>query len=239
MPRVASALIGVCALTALAQQTASLPAVSQVVDRYIQALGGRQALQAIASRAAMGSLHSPTSGAWGRYMELYQQPNRLLRAFQVPRYGVVQVCFDGSAAWMETPEYGVESLTGKRLSEARRDAEFEDALKLTQIYSALVVKGRTKIEEREAFEVQAKCSDGETETLYFDVESGLLLCRESPETARDGTSRPVRMYYEDYREAGGIKVAGTLRYVREDLIRIMTRNVANNAPVDGSRFKKP
>ena len=47
------------------------------------------------------------------------------------------------------------------------------------------------------------------------------------------------MYYEDYKETGGIRVAHTLRYVREDLIRIMRRGVANNAPVDDNRFKKP
>jgi len=232
-------LLLVCALTAFGQQSASLPAGAQVVDRYIQALGGRQALDGVSSRAAVGSLHSPTSGAWGRYMELYQRPNRLLRAFHVPGYGVVQICFDGSAAWMETPEYGVEDLTGKRLSEARRDAEFEDALKLTEIYSALAVRRRTKIEGREAFEVEAQCPDGDRETLYFDTVGGLLLCRESPETARDGSTRLVRTYYEDYSDVGGVKTAGTLRYVREDLIRVMRRNVTNNPPVDGSRFKKP
>lgn len=228
-----------CVLTAFGQQSAALPDAAQVVDRYLQALGGRQALEAVSSRAATGSVHSPTSGAWGRYMELYQRPNRLLRTFHVPGYGVVQMCFDGRAAWMETPEYGVENLTGKRLSEARRDAEFEDALKLTGIYSALTVKRRTKIDEREVFEVEAKCPEGETETLYFDAASALLLCRESPETARDGSTRLVRTFYEDYRDVGGAKVAGTLRYVRDDLIRIVRRSVTNNPEVAASRFKMP
>lgn len=239
MRRVASLLVGVCAFSAFAQEAAKLPSGSQVVDRYIQALGGRQALQGITSRAAMGSLHSPTSGAWGGYAEFFKQPNRLLRAFQVELYGVVQQCFDGSTAWMETPEYGVENLDGKRLTEARRDAEFEDPLKLGAVFSTLTVKRRTKIEELDAYEVLGKYTDGVSETLFFAVESGLLLCRESPETARDGSTRPIRMYYGDYKESGGIQVAHTLRYVREDLIRIMRRGVANNAPVDDNRFKKP
>jgi hypothetical protein len=239
MRKVVSLLVGVAAMATFAQEAPRLPSSDQVIDRYIAALGGKAALLGVTSRAAMGSLHSPTSGAWGGYAELYQKPNRLLRGFQVERYGVVQQCFDGTVAWMETPEYGVEKLEGKRLIEARRDAEFEDPLKLLESYTNVVVKRRTKLEDADAFEVLATYPDGVSEALFFAVESGLLLCRESPETARDGSTRPVRMYYEDYRQAGGIQSAHTLRYVREDLIRIMRRGVANNAPVDGSRFKKP
>ena len=41
MRRVAVWLIGVC--TAFAQQGAPLPPASEVIERYLQALGGRQA----------------------------------------------------------------------------------------------------------------------------------------------------------------------------------------------------
>jgi len=239
MRTIASLLAGACGFMAFAQEASSLPSGAQVIDRYIQTLGGRQALQGVISRAAMGSLHSPTSGAWGGYAELYKQPNRLLRGFQVPNYGVVQMCFDGSTAWMETPEYGIENLTGKRLTEARRDAEFEDPLRLSGMYSTVTVKARVKLEGVDTYGVLAQYRDGVSETLFFGVETGLLLCREAPETARDGSTRPVRVYYGDYKETGGIQVAHTLRYVREDLIRIMKRSVVNNAPVDDARFRKP
>ena len=74
---------------------------------------------------------------------------------------------------METPEYGMEKLDGKRLTEVRRDAEFEDPLKLLTSYSTLVaVKGRTKLEEREAFELLAKYPDGVSETLFFGAGTG-------------------------------------------------------------------
>jgi hypothetical protein len=239
MQRVAALLVAACAWTAVAQESVKLPSGRDVIERYIQALGGKQALAGITSRVAMGSVESPTFGSYGRYVEFAKQPNRLLRAFQVERYGVVQQCFDRRAGWTETPEYGIEELTGQRLVEMRRDAEFEDALKLSELYSALVVTRRTKIEERDVFELAGTYPDEVVETLFFSVETGLLVCRESPETARDGSSRRVRTYFEDYAEVGAVQVAQTLRYVSPDLIRIVRRAVSSNAPVDDNLFRRP
>ncbi|MFN0171582.1 MAG: hypothetical protein ACKV22_34630 [Bryobacteraceae bacterium] len=227
------------ALTALAQEAAPLPSGDEVIDRHVQALGGKQAIEAIATRAAMGTVQSPTFGSSGRYGEFFKAPDRLLRAYHVEHYGVVQQCFDGKAGWMETPEYGLEELTGPRLQEMRRDAGFENPLRWRARYSRFVAKGRTKVEDRDAIEVLATSADGPNETWFFAADTGLLICRESPETARDGSSRLVRTYYEDYRETSGIQAAHTLRHVSPDLIRIVRRAVANNAPVDDSRFKRP
>jgi len=225
--------------TVLAQDAAELPSGQEVLERYIHTLGGREALGRVTSRVAVGTVESPTFGSFGRYGEFVGLPGRLLRAYQVANYGVVQQCFDGRVGWMETPEYGVEELTGERLAEVRRDAEFEDPLKLEGLYSRLTVAERTRLEESAVFRVVATCRDGAVETLFFAVESGLLVCRESPETARDGASRLVRTYYEDYRDAGGIQAARVVRYVSDDLIRIVRRNVTINAPIAETRFRKP
>ncbi len=233
------AFLGICVLCTAAGGPERLPSAEEVIDRYIQALGGKQALQAVTSRAASGSFHMPTFGDSGAYRELYQRPNRLLRTFQVEGYGIVQICFDGNTAWMESPEYGVESLDGMRLAEARRDAGFEDPLRLQEVYAGLTVKRSTRLEDRTVFEILAESADGAADTLFFDVETGLLLCRETRETARDGSSRPARTYYEDYQERAGVRHALTMRYVRDDLIRITRRDVVVNAPMDPATHKKP
>ncbi len=232
-------ILFLAACTALAPQAATLPSADEVIDRHLRALGGKAALEGIATRAAMGTVQSPTFGSFGRFGEFFKAPNRLLRAYHVEHYGVVQQCFDGNKGWMETPEYGVEELTGGRLAEMRRDALFENPLTWRELYARFAVTKRTRQDGRDAIEVLASTPEGSRETLFFAADTGLLLCRESPETGRDGSSRLVRVYYEDYREAAGVQVAHTLRHVSPDLIRIVRRGVSPNVPVDDSRFKRP
>ena len=239
MRTIAAMAVSVCLYTGLAQENRQLPTASEVLDAYVRALGGRQALQGVTSRGAMGSFQSPTYGSYGRYEEFTKLPGRLIRTIHVPGYGVVQRCFDGVRGWEESPEYGVEELSGARLSEIRRDAALESPLQLSQVFSKLKVARRAQVDLRDAYEVLAETPDGAVETLSFDVESGLMVRRELLETARDGSVRRVRTYFEDYRAVDGIQIAHTLRYEREDLIWIVKRGVANTVPIDDQQFRKP
>jgi hypothetical protein len=163
----------------------------------------------------------------------------LVRGYQIERYGVVQQGFDGRVGWSETPEYAIENLTGNRLTEIRREAQFDWALRLKELYPGLAVRGRATILERETVEAAARLPEGGEAKLSFDAETGLLTCVEAPETARDGSSRTVRICYDDYRGVNGVQVPHTIHYERSDLMWIVRRTVAYNVPVDGKRFLKP
>jgi hypothetical protein len=218
-------LLGVCAGAALAQERAGLPSAAGVIDGYVKALGGAEALRKAAARAWAGSFESPTYGSFGFYEEYVRTPDRLLRRIRVPDYGVVERGFDGVRGWSESPEYGREDLAGARLAEMRRDASVDQPLEWKDLYSKLAVSRRTRVEDRDAFEVEATAPDGAVEKLFFDTRTGLLLRRESRETFRGGDSRLVCMDYEDYRAVNGIQAAHRLRYVSDDLIWIVRRTL--------------
>ena len=146
---------------------------------------------------AAGLFTSPTYGSRGRYEERWQLPGRWMRTVRVPGYGVIVRGIDGSRAWEETPEFGVEAVSGARLEELRREAAIADPQRWKELAP-------------------------EWEKLVLDS-SGLLVRRESRETARDGSSRRVSMDYEDYRPVNGVPFAHTLRYVGPDLIWIVRR----------------
>jgi len=235
MPRFAAFLLSASLLPAFGQ----VPNAADIVVRYVQALGGAEALAKVSSWGAMGSFTSPTYGSMGRYEEYTKLPDRWLQTIRVPNYGVVQRCANGTAGWEETPEFGVEELRETRLSEARRAAGFQQPARWKEMYTSLTSIGRKSVEGRPALEVRGETRDGGVDTLLFDTESGLLLAVDTRETARDGSSRTVRLCFEDYRDVSGIRMPHTLRFVSDELIWIVRRGVAGNVPLEDSRFQKP
>lgn len=227
------------AVLAVASAADDLPAADQVLANYVQGLGGEAALKKIATRTAAGTIEVPTYGAYGRYRELAAAPNRLLRTFTFEHYAVLQRGFDGERGWEESPEYGVEELSGVRLEELRRQSSFFPALDLRRLYAKVSVVRRIPFEETPAFEVLAVTPAGAQDTLWFDALTGLLLGIEFLETFQNGVTQRARMLYEDYRTVDGVRTPHGLRYESPRLIWIVKRQVAQNVPVEDAAFRRP
>jgi hypothetical protein len=225
-----------CLASALAQP---LPDAGSVIDRYVQALGGRGALLAVRSRVAYGAVECPTFGGFGEYAEQSRRPDSLARGYRMERYGLTQKVFNVGKGWQESPEYAVEELSGKRLAELRREAQFDWPLKLRELYPVLAVRGRVRMFDQDTVELAATLPEGGRARLFFSVESGLLVCVIAPETARDGSSRTVETWYEDYRPVEGVQLAHTVRIASDELILIVRRTFVPGYPIDESKFRKP
>lgn len=228
------------ALTANADATASpLPTAEEVLERYLAAMGGETALRRIESRAFTGTIFVASYGVWGGYEEVAKSPDRFQRIFRFPGYGVFERGYDGHRAWEESPEYGVESLRGARLSEVRRQAAFHLPLAIRSLYRELRVTGRDSIDGQAAFVLRAETSGGESDALWFDANTGLLLGVESTETFANGVKQRVRTLFEDYRAVDGIPVAHGVRYESPRMIWVLKRQVTHNPSLADSRFQPP
>ncbi len=223
----------------LAQTQKPLPTVDHVVSKYVAALGGEAALAKITSRAAGGTIFVATYGAYGEYREYAKAPNQLVRSFRFPQVATLARAFDGRRAWEESPDYGVEILSGDRLSQVQRLAVFEPALQLRTIYPKLAIEGRAQIDQFSVVGLSAVTPSGEQDVLWFDEATGLLIAADSTETFSNGVSQRVRYQYEEYRPIAGIPVAHRIRYESPRLIWVIDRQVALNVPVDGKLFLPP
>lgn len=233
-----NALRWIPGLAALAA-TQALPTADQVLARYLNAMGGEAALRKISACRAAGSIFVATYGAYGEYREVAKAPRSFRRTFRFPGYASLDRAFDGMAGWEEGPDYGFEILSGPRLAEVRRQAEFHLPLNLRGLYPRLTVQGRGRIDEFDAVILDARTESGETDQLWFDNATGLLLAVDSTETFANGVVQRVRYQYEDYRKVDGIPVPHQIRYESPRLIWVVTRQVAFNVPVEDSVFHSP
>lgn len=217
----------------------ALPTPDQVLARYLNAMGGEAALRKITTRGAAGSIFVSTYGAYGEYREVEKAPRSFRRTFRFPGYASLDRAFDGLRAWEEGPDHGFELLSGPRLTEVRRQAEFHLPLNLRGLYPRLTVMGRGRIDEFDAIILDARTESGETDQLWFDNSTGLLLAIDSTETFANGVAQRVRYQFEDYRKVDGVPVPHQIRYESPRLIWVVTRQVAFNVPVEDSVFQPP
>ena len=221
-----------------AKQDAPLPSVDQILDRYVQAVGGRQAIEKVTSRVQKGS----RVGADGVLVpeEVYTKaPNKLLVITSYPKI-VFRIGFNGTQGWARSSQGGGRDLNDEMLAQLKREAEFYKETRLKEMYSKMAVLGRTTVGEREAYIVEATPNGGgNPEKLYFDVQTGLLVRKYEESKTVLGQS-PTQTDYEDYREVDGVKLPFTIRWAIPGRVwgRKITE-VKQNAPLDDTQFNLP
>jgi outer membrane lipoprotein-sorting protein len=241
-------LCSAVAVTALAQgkekpadpkPAAALPSVDQILDKYVQAIGGKAAIEKLTSRVSKGSFELPAFGASGT-VEIYEKaPNKTVAIINVAGFGVVQEAFDGKVGWAQDPQNGLREKAGIELAAAKLDAEFQKPLKIKQLYAKIVVKGKDKVGDKEVYVVEATPSESSAETWYFDTQSGLMLRQDAEREGPQGKQN-VQVFLDNYKEVDGVKLPFSLHQVTPAFtIDIKIEDVKHNVPVDDAKFVKP
>lgn len=218
----------------------ALPSVEQILDKYLQAIGGKAALEKVTSRYAKGIFAVPAAGLTGQMESYRKAPGKKMVAVSIENMGTLRNGFDGTVAWEQDPESGkLSEKKGKELASIKRDADFYRDLKLREIYPQMTVKGKDKAASREVYVIEATTAEGNTDKLYFDTETGLLLRRDSKEINEKGES-PVREVYSDYREVDGVKLPFSLRRATPAMTyTIQITEVKQNVTIDDAKFSEP
>jgi hypothetical protein len=154
----------------------SLPTVEQIVQRYVEALGGRDAIARLETRVMRGRIVTdlPT---WEP--PVYEDVAVEVRA--VSGRGYLQVQRGGEETHWDgydgTVEWGFD---GERVRirdrvDTRRAwlVDPQGALRMWQYFPQMTLRGRARLEGRWTYVVDI--DDDESHALYFDLESGLLV----------------------------------------------------------------
>ena len=181
---------------------AALPSVKQILDRYVQALGGAEALTKITTRAAKGS-RIGADGVLVPEEVLQKAPDKILTVTSYPNV-VFSNGFNGSTAWAHSSREGAMPLPDQLVVQLKRDSVFYNELKTEELYSSLTVLGKASVRDADAFVIQATPVNGTVEKLFFDVSTGLLVRRYTESDTPLG-KLPLQIDYEDYREVDGVK----------------------------------
>jgi hypothetical protein len=192
------------------------PDAAAVFDRYVAALGGRPALEAVTSRVARGTVLRPAQLDAGTPkarvinrgqedpLEIVQPaPGKVTMTVGPPDRPIVQ-SYDGQSGTIKTPE-GERAMTPREMSRIATFADLRSALALRDQAAKARVVGRDTIDGKAVLLVRAAAADGNPALLAFDAGTGLL--------RRQTVSRPTvlgpdpeQTDFDDYRSVGHVKV---------------------------------
>lgn len=228
-------------------RAAGVPSVDQILDRYLQAIGGAQTVAGITSVVATGKSVFYGGFGGGAEVEFFAKaPDQ--RAIHIrypvdPDRGVASRTYNGRTGWNVTPlaPLGRYELTGSELDGARLDALLSFPGQTKQALTNLRVGPPTQFNGKDYDVVQGNGLRGVIGTLYFARDSGLLerVVRLTPSAIG---RVPIQMDYADYRDVGssGIKMPyrWTLSWL-DGVDNIELGDIRLNAPIDAAKFGEP
>ncbi len=240
------------------------PAAEQIIDKYIQAIGGPDRVAGLKSYVAKGvSVGFGGFGGSGTVQIFAKFPDLRATLISFPKNPDRRTTrtYNGLEGWLETPltVLGKYELTGSELDGARLDAQLAFPSQMKQALTNLRVSLPVAIsdlpapssqasmdvsmvaigQDRLANVVQGTGPRGMLATLYFDQQTGMLL-----RMVRYGKSPigrvPTQVDYGDYRDAGGIKMPFRMIFAWMDgRDAIQLSEIQTNVQIDSSKFVPP
>lgn len=216
-----------------------LPTVKEILEKYVQAIGGREANEKIKSRMSKGTVEIAPMGIKGTAEAFQSAPDKSYSKTTLAGIGDIIESFDGTTAWTINPIQGNRDKTGNELAQTKLMNNFYREINLGKIYPKMEVKGIEKVGDNETYVVVAMPVGLEPETFYFDVKSGLLMRSDLTMLSPEGKT-PAKAFYEDFRDVDGVKVPFKLRVVlpQFEVITVVTE-LKHNVAVENSLFAKP
>ena len=218
------------------------PSADQVLDKYIQALGGPQRLASLTSFIAEGT-YLGYSDPEKRPVEVFAKAPGQRTTIVHTLSGDTTTAYDGRAGWTAAPAsdspVAVLELTGGDLDAAKLDADLSFPARVKQALSQWRVGYPATIDDREVRVVQGTSDGRYPVNFYFDSKSDLLVRLVRYSDSPVGLS-PTQIDYADYREVSGVKMP--FRWTVTWLDGRSTTELSEvrpNAPIDAAKFARP
>ncbi len=214
----------------------NLPTARQLIDNYIQALGGGLAIEKITSRVETADTDF---GGQSIVVEVFtQSPAKQTVVRHLPE-GESITAFDGRVGWFATPGHPTRDMHDADLAAAQMDADLHFPLHIRQMFPELRAEYPEKIEGREADVLLAKRQGQPPVKFYFDRQSSLLVRLVRYAESPLGLD-PCQIDYADYRDVDGVKVSFRVTVSQPgSSSTIQVKQVQQNVLIDEAKFAKP
>jgi hypothetical protein len=240
--------VGIFSANVHAQATASkaetkasqeLPKAEALFDKYVDAVGGREAFSKVKSVTAKGTLSIPQAGIEGD-LEMSQADGKMLMVMEMAGVGKQTVGFDGEVAWQDSDLQGPKLMEGSMLEDIKFQAKIDGFQNAAEYFDSLETVKESKFEGQAVYEVVAKKKDMPDRTIYFSKETGLIVGGQGESESEFGTMNMVTVT-SDYKKVGDIMMShgAEQRMPNGISIKIKMTEIKLNAEMPADKFALP
>lgn len=166
---------------------AGLPNAREVINKYIKAIGGRDAILAHKSMHGTGTVSVPAQGMTGTIEVFGAAPDLQVIKISMSGIGEITEGFDGTHGWSVNPMTGPTLKVGKELDQVKLDADFYSDLRDPKTYPDVKTVDKVTFDGRQCYKVELSRIDGSKDVDYYDAESGLRAGVEGTRETQMGT----------------------------------------------------
>ena len=212
---------------------------SQIIEKYIDAIGGKQALESVKNITTKAT---GKAEAMGRKIEIaittYQADgDKMCQEMSMDGRLMNKQVFDGQNGWAEAMGRTQDS-EGKDLERQKESARLFPELFYTSPGFEIKLAGTEKINGNDAYKVEVKSPSGAFANEYYDLVTGLKV-RVVAVMEMQGQTIESVSDYSDYRPVDGIKFPFVMKQtVAGQTIETTVDEIDLKTPVDPARFKK-
>ncbi len=203
---------------------------NQLIDKYVNAIGGKDKINSINTIIATGKIDFSIQGQTlpGSVEEKTKAPNKKYSMMDLGMMQNVYWC-NGTKAWMKV---------GNTTSEAEPDDFEKIKAQSTIMRDANLINLGYKVEVigKQKDWIVAKVSKNKEELTYFyDAKTFLIVKKEWAEPMQDGML-PVTEIYSDYKDFGGVKFPTTVKLETAMYNYTQSLKYEINSPIDDADF---
>lgn len=221
---------------ALAQD--DLPTGEEIMERSIEAGGGREAMAKINNRVVRGTITINPGGLEGTITTYQARPNLSRNRIELGGIGVIDRGSDGETVWEINPMMGPRIVTGAERALMLLLGRFDDS-DYKDIFESIECIGVEDVKGEPCYVVKLKAKDIEPMTVYFSKESGLTVKSVMTLESQMGAIK-VENFIEEYHVVDGLKMAKRAVEVAAGAeTHVVIEKVEHNVVIPEDRFKVP
>jgi hypothetical protein len=215
-----------------------LPQARALVERHLEAMGGRDAVLARLTGSMTGRFEMPAAGLAGPLTSASRYPDHRVIRIELPGVGEILSGYDGQVLWAMDPFMGPRILEGtervRDLEQSSRGALVRDP----EAVRTMETVALSEVDGQPCHQVRVVWPSGAESLDCYGVETGLLLGTESSTESPMGVIE-VETIYQDYREVGGVIMATRTLQRMMGQEQVMTFEGYDPAPPSDDLFALP
>jgi photosynthetic reaction center cytochrome c subunit len=217
------------------------PSADQILDKYIQAIGGSERLAKLTSFTAKGTFQGYQDEKYP--VDVFAKaPNQISTVIHTAA-GDSTTTYDGREGWIAGPAaerpVALLELTDGGLAGAKLDAAVWFPTQIRQALTQWRAASSATIDGRDMQMIQGTSDGRYPVNLYFDSKSGLLARVVRYDESPVGLN-PTQIDYADYRDVAGVRMPYrvTVTWLDGRSTTVLSE-IQPNVPMDAAKFAKP
>jgi zinc protease len=220
------------------QAEQALPTAREVIDRFVEVTGAKKALTEHSSMTTTGAFSMPAQGMSGKMTIQAKAPNLFLLTITIEGFGEMQQGYDGEVGWSMDPMSGPQLAEAEVLAQMKDQSNFHAMLYRDEDVQSMELTGTQEFNGKQAYRVVVVSGNGTESTLYFDVESGLLIGNEAVQHTAMG-SIPTSTVIAEYGDFDGVKMPIRTEQSMMGLQQVLTIDAVSFEDIDEAVFALP